>query len=77
MFLKVNLPGLHILEESFIPSIAEELKQSRDFFRRSTKLSKLVGAKEGPVVSSSVYNYRKKLDESNTKPPKSLFNKKQ
>ena len=70
MFLKLNFPPMHILEETFIPEIVEELRQSKEFFRRTRRLEKLVGGEE--KLGAAVYNMRKR-EEKMSRFPINLF----
>ena len=73
IFTLVNLPGLHVLEEQFIPDIVKALCQTKEFHRRTTGLALLVGGREG--LSASVTNNRTRLDKV-TRLPLSVFQKK-
>ena len=70
MFLKINLPPMHIMEETFIPEIVEELKQTKEFLRRTGRLEKLVGGEE--KLSAAVHNMRKR-EEKMSRFPINLF----
>ena len=73
MFTLINLPGLHVLEEQFIPDIVKALCQTKEFRRRTMRLALLVGGEEG--LSASVTNNHKRLDKV-TRLPLSVFQKK-
>ena len=38
--------GLYNLEDDFIPSVAVELRQTKEFMRRTNNLTKLLGVSE-------------------------------
>ena len=71
IFLKVNLPPLHVLERTFIPEVAQELRRTKEFVRRTTRLEKLVRGSDG--LSASVKNYRVKTEASSKLPLKEFM----
>ena len=72
LFAVVNLPGLHILEETFIPCVVSKLCETREFVRRHTRMEQLIGGNKG--LSASVKNNRNKLDKV-TRLPLIMFKK--
>ena len=63
IFLRFNLPPLHVLKVSFTPSIVEKLLIYKEFTRRleGTKKQKKLKFKH---ISSSVGNFREKEEEN-------------
>ena len=67
LFFAVNSPPMHILEESFIPDLAEELRRSgKTFMRKDHRFERLVGGESG--VSASTFNQRARQEQSGRLP---------
>ena len=51
IFFAMNSLPVQFLEENFIPEIAKELRQQKEFMRRDNCLGKLVGGDIGLLAS--------------------------
>ena len=71
IFLRFNLPALHILKQSFISSIVEKLLQRKEFHRRLEKSRP--DMLKFPNISASVGNFRALEEESSRMPIKSFM----
>ena len=50
-----------LFKQSFLPEIVEELRQSKEFLRRTGRLEKHVGGEE--KLSAAVHNMRQKEEK--------------
>ena len=71
VFIRFNLPPLHILKVSFIPSIAPKLLKCKEVSRR-LEGTRWQGKLKFLDVSSSVGNFRVK-EEENSRLPLNIF----
>ena len=62
IFMRFNLPPLHILKVSFIPSVVEKLLRKKEFHRR-LEGTRWQGKLKFSSTSASVGNYRVREEE--------------
>ena len=67
VFLRFNLPPLHVLKFNFVPSIVEKLLSEKEFHRKLEE-SRWQGKWKFPNVSASVGNFRVLEEESSRLP---------